>query len=94
MVGSRYIGGIGACGLNANTECPKNPVYSCYTCKKFNPFKDGVHSEVKEMLQKEAQYFIDISEKGLALESNRTITQLEKTIEAVDAVIERIAIQS
>ena len=94
MVGSRYIGGIGACGLNTNTECPKNPVYSCYTCKKFNPFKDGVHSEVKEMLQKEAQYFIDISEKGLSLESNRTITQLERTIEAVDAVIEQISIQN
>jgi hypothetical protein len=90
MVGAQYIGGIGACGLPEHTACPKNPVYACYTCAKFHPFRDGTHQEVKEGLQKQAQYFIDIAEKAMALEHNRTFIQLERTIEAVDAVIQRI----
>lgn len=90
MVGNQYIGGIGACGLPENTACPKNPVYACYTCAKFHPFRDGTHQEVKLNLQKQAQYFIDIAEKAMDLEHNRTFLQLERTIEAVDVVIQRI----
>jgi len=90
MVGSQYIGGIGACGLNENTACPKNPIYSCYTCPKFHPFQDGDHVEVKTGLQKQAQFFIDIAQKGMSLEHNRPVVQLERTIEAVNAVINRI----
>ena len=90
MVGSQYIGGIGACGLPEDTACPKNPVYACYTCSKFHPFRDGTHQEVKLSLQKQAQYFIDIAEKAMDLEHNRTFLQLERTIEAVDTVIQRI----
>jgi len=41
-------------------------------------------------LQKQAQYFIDIAEKAMDLEHNRTFLQLERTIEAVDTVIQRI----
>ena len=89
MVGNQYIGGIGSCGLPNNTACPKNPIYSCYTCHKFHPFADGNHQEVKKGLQRQAQYFIDIAEKAMDLEHNRPVVQLEKTIEAVDAVIER-----
>lgn len=91
MVGSQYIGGIGACGLTENTACPKNPVYSCYTCKKFHPFIDGSHENVKENLKKQAQFFVDIAEKGLDLEHNRPVIQLERTIEAVDSVLKIIA---
>jgi hypothetical protein len=90
MVGSQYIGGIGACGLSENTACPKNPVYSCYTCHKFHPFQDGAHEEVKIQLQKQAQLFIDVAEKSMQLGNNRAVLQLEKTIEAVDSVILRI----
>jgi len=90
MVGNQYIGGIGACGLPSDTACPKNPVYACYTCEKFHPFRDGTHQEVKSSLQKQAQYFIDIAEKAMDLEHNRTFLQLERTIEAVDTVIQRI----
>jgi len=90
MVGSQYIGGIGSCGLPENTACPKNPVYSCYTCPKFHPFIDGPHEEVKTSLQKQAQFFIDTAEKGIAIEHNRPITQLERTIQAVEYVIDRI----
>lgn len=87
MIGSQYIGGIGSCGLPTNTSCPLNPVYSCYTCKKFHPFIDGSHNHVKEALQKQSQYFVDIAEKSQQIESNRALTQLESTIEAVDSVI-------
>lgn len=90
MVGSQYIGGIGDCGLTENTACPKNPVYACYTCAQFHPFRDGTHQEVKESLQKQVQYFIDIAEAAMDLQHNRTYLQLERTIEAVDAVIHHI----
>lgn len=91
MVGSQYIGGIGSCGLTENTACPKNPVYSCYTCNKFHPFIDGSHENVKDGLMKQAQYFVDIAEKGLDLEHNRPVVQLERTIEAVDNVLQIIS---
>ena len=90
VVGFQYIGNIGLCGLEMNTPCPKNPVYSCYTCKKFNPFKDGNHDEVKSSLEKQVQLFINKSEQFNELSSNRAVIQLEQTISAVAAVIERI----
>ncbi|WP_420399623.1 tyrosine-type recombinase/integrase [Flagellimonas sp.] len=90
IVGNQYIGGIGSCGLPSNTVCPKNPVYACYTCIKFHPFVDGRHVEVKESLQKQVQYHIDVSEAGNDIEHNRPILQLEKTIGAVKKVIEKI----
>ena len=88
IIGSQYIGGIGICGLPNDTSCSKNPVYSCYTCIKFHPFRDEKqHLEVKQALQKQAQYFIDISEKGNDIEYNRPITQLNITIKAVDNIL-------
>lgn len=92
MVGAQYIGGIGSCGLPENTSCPKNPVYSCYTCNKFHPFKDGSHEEVKIGLQKQVQFFIDTAENGLDIEHNRPMLQLEQTIKAVDKVMDYIKI--
>lgn len=89
LVGSQYIGGIGSCGLSSNTSCPKNPIYSCYTCSKFHPFIDGTHIEVKAALEKQTQYFIDTAERGIQIESNRTLIQLEMTMQAVDVVIEK-----
>lgn len=89
MVGNQYIGGIGACGLHSGTPCPKNPVYSCYTCNKFHPFKDGRHHEVKAALQDQAQFFVDTASSVIDLESNRAVSQLETTIHAVDTIIER-----
>lgn len=88
IVGNQYIGGIGKCGLPNDTSCPKNPVYSCYTCIKFHPFKNlNQHQKVKDELQKQAQFFIDISEHGNDLEYNRPVTQLTRTIEAVDSIL-------
>jgi len=90
IVGTQYIGGIGACGLNSNTTCPKNPVYSCYTCIKFHPFIDGSHEIVLEALEKQAQSFVDVAINNMDIESNRSVTQLELTIQAVNGVIENL----
>jgi len=90
MVGTQFIGGIGVCGLSANTACPKNPIYSCYTCHKFHPFPDGAHAEVKLQLQQQAQLFIDVAQKTRQLGNNRAVVQLEKTIEAVEHVMQRV----
>jgi len=78
MVATRYIGHIGACGLDPDTACNKNPIYSCYTCRKFHPFFDGQHAQVIEALRMETQILLN---QSLDLHENKVVLQLEKTIE-------------
>lgn len=47
VIDTQYIGDIGACALPVHTHCPYNPIYACYTCKKFHPFADGRHEQVR-----------------------------------------------
>jgi integrase len=89
VIDTQYIGDIGACALPVHTHCPYNPVYACYTCKKFHPFADGRHEQVKEALQREAQRFIDMAEQAGELIHNRPLAQHQTTILAVSATIER-----
>ncbi|OCW20451.1 tyrosine-type recombinase/integrase [Pseudomonas sp. S3E12] len=89
VIDTQYIGDIGACALPVHTHCPYNPVYACYTCKKFHPFADGRHEQVKEALQREAQRFIDMAEQAGDLIHNRPLAQHQATILAVSATIER-----
>ncbi|OCA72580.1 hypothetical protein BBI01_07245 [Chryseobacterium artocarpi] len=89
IVGMEYIGEIGKCNLQQ--ICPKNPIYSCYTCKKFHPFKNGDHHKVLEALEKHVQLFIDIGLKRNDIKNNRTIIQLRETITAVKTVIQIIS---
>nr|WP_279309858.1 tyrosine-type recombinase/integrase [Pseudomonas koreensis] len=89
VIDTQYIGDIGACALPVHTHCPYNPVYACYTCKKFHPFVDGRHEQVKEALQREAQRFIDMAEQAGDLIQNRPLAQHQTTILAVSATIER-----
>jgi len=89
VIDTQYIGDIGACALPVHTHCPYNPVYACYTCKKFHPFSDGRHEQVKEALQREAQRFIDMAEQVGDLINNRPLAQHQTTILAVSATIER-----
>jgi integrase len=89
VIDTQYIGDIGACALPVHTHCPYNPVYACYTCKKFHPFADGRHEQVKEALQREAQRFIDTAEQAGDLIHNRPLGQHQTTILAVSATIER-----
>ena len=89
VIDTQYIGDIGACALPVHTHCPYNPIYACYTCKKFHPFADGRHEQVKEALQREAQRFIDMAEQAGDLIHNRPLAQHQTTILAVSATIER-----
>ncbi|MCP1495870.1 integrase [Pseudomonas migulae] len=89
VIDTQYIGEIGACALPVHTHCPYNPVFACYTCKKFHPFADGRHEQVKEALQREAQRFIDMAEQVGDLIHNRPLAQHQTTILAVSATIER-----
>ncbi len=82
-VGAHYIVGIGACDVKGS--CHSNPVYACYTCRKFHPFVDGPHDQVVEALQEQVVTFIE----GTAdLQHSRPITQLEIVIESAKAVAE------
>ncbi|MCP2226818.1 integrase [Pseudomonas silensiensis] len=89
MIDTQYIGDIGACALPAHTHCPYNPVYACYTCKKFHPFVEGRHEQVKEALQREVQRFIDMAEQAGDIAHNRPLAQHQSTILAVNATIDR-----
>lgn len=89
VIDTQYIGDIGACALPVHTHCPYNPIYACYTCKKFHPFADGRHEQVKDALQREAQRFIDMAELAGDLTHNRPLAQHQTTILAVSATIER-----
>lgn len=89
VIDTQYIGDIGACALPVHTYCPYNPIYACYTCKKFHPFADGRHEQVKDALQREAQRFIDMAELTGDLIHNRPLAQHQTTILAVSATIER-----
>lgn len=89
VVNMQYIGDIGACALPIHTHCPYNPVYACYTCKKFHPFADGRHELVRDAMQQEAQRFIDVAEQAGELSQNRPLAQHQVTILAVTATIER-----
>lgn len=86
VVATRYIGNIGSCGLDADTACAKNPIYSCYTCRKFHPFIDGEHGNVVAALRSEVQLMLD---QSLDLRENKVVLQLEKTIEHASDVLAR-----
>lgn len=94
VVGHNYIGGIGGCDLENKTPCPKNPIYSCYTCQKFHPFSDGDHSRVLKSLRMEAQEFLDHASRKNNTKFNRTIEQLEFTIESVEHKINELKDES
>ncbi|MEM4988010.1 hypothetical protein V8G57_11490 [Collimonas sp. H4R21] len=89
VVHTQYLVGIGGCDLPAQNHCPKNPIYSCYTCRDFHPFADGPHDKVRSALEMQAQFFIDAALKSMELDRSRVPVQLEQTLEAVDAVISR-----
>ncbi|MFJ9449130.1 hypothetical protein [Herbaspirillum sp. NPDC101397] len=89
VVHLQYVVGVGGCGLPANNHCPKNPIYSCYTCRKFHPFSDGPHEEVRSALEMQAQTFIDSAANAAELGRTRVPVQLEKTLEAVSAVVQK-----
>jgi hypothetical protein len=80
-VGMNYINGIGACDVKGH--CPFNPIYACYTCRKFHPFVNGPHDQVVEALQEQVVTFM---RNTVDLEHSRPLIQLEMVIESVKVV--------
>lgn len=80
-VGSHYIEGIGACDVKGH--CRTNPVFACYTCRKFHPFIDGPHEQVIKALQEQVVTFLNSTAD---VQHSRPLTQLEIVIESAKAV--------
>lgn len=78
------IAGIGVCGVGQSL-CTKNPVLSCYTCRKFMPLHDAtIHQGVLDGLRPVVLQF-EASAKGNAV--SPAYTQLRRTLTAVEQVV-------
>lgn len=80
-VGFHYIEGIGACDVNGH--CHSNPIYACYTCRKFHPFIDFPHDQVVAALQEQVVTFFNSTTD---LQHSRPVVQLELAIESAKAI--------
>lgn len=78
------ISGIGACDLGQSL-CAKNPVLSCYTCRKFLPVAEvGVHQDVLKKLRPIVRFFFD---ESLGDKDSPAFVQMRVTLEQVQTVI-------
>jgi site-specific recombinase XerD len=82
------IAGIGGCTVG-QPACVKNPVLSCYTCRKFMPIRDaGVHREVVDSLR---PIVIEFAQASRGNEESPAYTQLRRTLTAALQVAKDIA---
>lgn len=78
------IAGIGACTTGQGV-CRKNPILSCYTCRKFLPINDiETHQQVVSDLRPVVREFFDA---GKGNEESPAYTQLRGTLDAAQRVI-------
>lgn len=78
------IAGIGACHLGQSL-CSKNPVLSCYSCRRFMAVTDTtVHQEVLDSLRPIVRFFYDESSGEIA---SPAYMQLRNTLDSIQAVI-------
>jgi len=81
------IAGIGAC-VSGQSLCVKNPVLSCYGCRKFMPIRDpAMHRMVLEGLRPVVHQFFAAS-RGEA--QGPAYAQLTRTLAAVQAVVDSV----
>ena len=79
------IAGIGACEVGQSL-CAKNPVLSCYTCRKFLAVRDNsVHQLVLDSLRPVVRKFFDAS-RGEQV--SPAFAQLSLTLAAVERVMD------
>lgn len=77
------IAGIGGCSVGQSL-CVKNPILSCYTCRKFMPVSDvSIHRHVAEELRPVVLEFARASRANL---ETPAYTQLRRMLTAVEAV--------
>lgn len=81
------IAGIGACD-SGQSMCTKNPVLSCYTCRKFLPVSDAkVHRDVVSSLRPVVSYFYEHSRGHL---ETPAYTQLRLLLSQAQSVADEI----
>lgn len=77
------IAGIGACS-SGQSLCSRNPVLSCYTCRRFMPLRDaGVHNRVVESLRPVVVEFESASRGNT---TSPAFSQLRRTLDAARRV--------
>lgn len=81
------ISGIGSCSIG-QSMCSKNPVMSCYTCRKFLPLSDAtVHESVVDSLRPVVKEFANSSRFN---EESPAYTQLRRMFEAALQIAQEI----
>jgi integrase len=81
------IAGIGGCDLGQSL-CTKNPVLSCYTCRKFLPLAEpAIHKEVLDHLRPVVRFFFD---ESLGDDQSPAFVQLRVTLEQVQLIIKTL----
>lgn len=84
------IAGIGGCSAGQSL-CSKNPVLSCYTCRKFLPLSDAkVHESVVESLRPVVSEFASASRFN---EESPAYTQLRRMFQAALQVAKEIRLK-
>lgn len=79
----RLYGQLGACS-SGQSLCSRNPVLSCYTCRRFMPLRDaGVHNRVVESLRPVVMEF-DGASRGNT--TSPAFSQLHRTLDAARRV--------
>jgi len=77
------VAGIGACS-SGQSLCSRNPVLSCYTCRRFMPLRDaGVHNRVVESLRPVVVEFEGASRGNT---TSPAFSQLRRTLDAARRV--------
>ncbi|PMZ85786.1 site-specific integrase, partial [Pseudomonas sp. FW305-42] len=70
------IAGIGGCEVGQSL-CSKNPVLSCYTCRRFMPLRDtNIHERVLEDLR---PVVLDFAASSRSNEQSPAFVQLRTT---------------
>lgn len=78
------IAGIGGCS-SGQSLCVKNPVLSCYTCRKFMPVSDAaIHRHVAEELR---PVVLEFATASRANTESPAYTQLRRMLTAVETVV-------
>lgn len=82
------IAGIGGCAAGQST-CTKNPVLSCYSCRKFMPINDAsIHERVVESLRPVVLEFADASrgngESPAYVQLRRTLASAQQIAAAIE----------
>jgi len=79
------IAGIGGCDLGQSL-CTKNPVLSCYTCRRFMPVSEpDIHEQVLDQLRPVVLEFANASRNN---EQSPAFIQLRSTLDGVRRVVE------